>query len=214
MLTRLAFGSKCIPSLFSTHDFGSLEEAGTLDRPTPQGVPDDLIDAWVSETIARALAYAISLVGNRCDAEDLVHDCYGRLLAKAAEYDLARDGQRLLYRSITNACINYQSRRPPVVSLETIQPCRGNGPRGLEDPREPGPESNAIRSELEQALTTALAELSVPQRAVIELKSMGHSSLEVADILGMSHANARVLLHRARQALSVRLRPFLEDPAP
>ncbi len=64
------------------------------------------------------LAFATSLLRDRALAEDVTHDCYVRLLARAETYDLPRDGTKLLYKAITNACIdkNYRDRR--MVSLE------------------------------------------------------------------------------------------------
>lgn len=85
----------------------------------------DEVDLWISETMQRALAYAITLVRNRADAEDIVQDCYGRLLARSAEYDLPRDGSKLLFKAITNACINRVQRRPPTLELEVAAGAAG-----------------------------------------------------------------------------------------
>ena len=49
---------------------------------------DDPLGAWVADTVQRALAYAVTLVRNRAEAEDIVHDCYIRLLARSDHYDL------------------------------------------------------------------------------------------------------------------------------
>jgi RNA polymerase sigma-70 factor (ECF subfamily) len=167
---------------------------------------DDDLGPWIAGTVQRALAYALTLVPNRADAEDLVHDCYSRLLARSDTYDLPRDGTRLLYKAITNACINWNGRRPPVVSLDAAG--GAPGPEGKPDDQ---PQEQAIRGELEAAVAAALAELPVTQRAIVELRGLGHSSAEVAEMLEISPANERILLHRARQAMAVRLRPFIED---
>ena len=159
----------------------------------------------------RALAYAVTLVRNRAEAEDIVHDCYSRLLARSDHYDLPSDGTKLLYKAITNACINRTQRRPPVVSLDAAEQGLGSDGRSLADRSDAGPEHRAIHGELEAAVAAALAELPVTQRAIVELRSLGHTSAEIADMLEISHANARVLLHRARQTLATRLRPFIED---
>ncbi|WP_159452365.1 RNA polymerase sigma factor [Singulisphaera sp. GP187] len=152
----------------------------------------------------RALAYAVTLIRNRADAEDIVHDCYRRLLARADQYNLASDGTKLLFKAITNACINKSRRRPPVVSLDADS-------RSLADMSAVQPDQRAIHGELEAAIAAALTELPVTQRAIVELRSLGHSVLEIAEMLEISHNNARVLLHRARRALATRLRPFIED---
>jgi RNA polymerase sigma-70 factor (ECF subfamily) len=170
------------------------------DQPTNE---QPQLDRWIEETLPRALGYALSLVPQRSDAEDLVHDCYMRLLSKSDVYDLPNDGAKLLFRSITHACINWQQRRRPVVTLGSNT--ESFGPMSLHT----GPEQLAMYGELEVAVGEALSTLPFMQRAAVELRSLGHSLAEVAEILEISHANARVTLHRARQVLSERLAGFL-----
>jgi RNA polymerase sigma factor (sigma-70 family) len=182
-----------------------------LARTSRPSRSDDELGRWIADTVQRALAYAVTLVRNRAEAEDIVHDCYGRLLTKSDRYDLPSDGTKLLYKAITNACINRTRRRPPVVSLDAAEHEPGSGGRSLVDKSDAGPEHRAILGELEVAVAGALSELPVSQRAIVELRSLGHTSAEIAEMLEISHANARVLLHRARQTLATRLRPFIED---
>ena len=63
------------------------------------GQPSDELDAWVLATAPRAVAYARSLLRNPDDADDIVQDCYCRLIAKATVYDLPRDGFKILLRT-------------------------------------------------------------------------------------------------------------------
>lgn len=177
----------------------------------PRSAADDEIDAWIVSTIGRGLAYALTLVRNRAEAEDIVHDCYGRLLARAHLYDLPRDGSKLLFKAITNACINQRQRRAPEVNLEIAEQATGTDHLSLADKSAGQPEQQAMHRELEEAVKHALDELSVRQRAVVELRSWGHSLVEVAEMLDISHVNARTLLHRGRERLAIRLRPFLEE---
>ena len=79
--------------------------AGANDEPDEAG-DSGYADAWVLSTLPRAVAYAAGLLHDRASAEDVVHDCYCRLLRRADVYDLPRDGTRLLFRAITNACID------------------------------------------------------------------------------------------------------------
>ncbi|MBL8851183.1 MAG: sigma-70 family RNA polymerase sigma factor [Planctomycetaceae bacterium] len=159
----------------------------------------------MTDSLPHALAFAQSLLSHRADAEDIVHDCYERLLTKSGLYDLPRDGTKLLLKSIANASINFVQRRRTCTSL------------GVQEAAEPTHQSDtdpyrgAIHRELETAIAHALAALPVNQRAVVELRSLGHSLLEVADMLDISHANARVLLHRARTQLADALAPYLEE---
>lgn len=179
----------------------------------PNAFPDP-IDVWVTETACRALGYAITLVRNHHDAEDIVHDCFGRLLAKSHNYDLPRDGTRLLFRSITNACINHSKQRRPKSSLQELEFKEGSQGPVLADRRAADPLENAIGHELERAIELAMNKLPLAQRAAVELRSLGNSLGEVAEILEVSHANARVLLHRARTQLAAQLSAFIEETLP
>jgi RNA polymerase sigma-70 factor (ECF subfamily) len=70
------------------------------------------------------------------------------------------------------------------------------------------PESNVLAGEIGERLTAAIADLPASQRAVIELRDVqGLTSVEVCELLDITEANQRVLLHRAR----ARVRQLLED---
>jgi RNA polymerase sigma-70 factor (ECF subfamily) len=168
-----------------------------------RGSPDEL-DAWVLATAPRAVAYARSLLGNPDEAEDVVQDCYCRLLAKADAYDLPRDGLKLLLKAVTNACINLRTRRRPLFRLG-----RDDGADDPPDGRADLPDQVALGRELADAVADGLRKLPPQQRAAVELKSLGHTQQEIADALGVTPTNAGVLVHRARQALAKHLAPFL-----
>lgn len=171
---------------------------------------DHPLDDWVLATAPRAVAYARSLLRNSHDAEDIVQDCYGRLLAKAGTYDLPRDGMKLLLASISNACINARSRRRTFFSLTRLDD------DAIDDPADrttATPAEHAEGRELAEAIAIGLAKLPTAQRAAIQLKSLGHSQQEIAEMLGITSNNAGVLVHRARQALTEHLAPFLGGEA-
>ena len=169
------------------------------------------LDAWVLETAPRATAYARTLIRDPDRADDVVQDCYCRLLAKAGVYDLPRDGLKLLLTAITNACINAATRRKPVFRL-----VRGEDD-GADDPPDPAatvPDDIAAANELGTAVAAALASLPPNQRAAVELKGLGYSQQEIAEMVGVSVSNAGVLIYRGRLALAELLAPYLgERPA-
>ena len=144
---------------------------------------------------------------SRHDAEDIVQECYRRLLSRAGHYNLPRDGTKLLFKSITNACINHVQRRPAEVSDHAVE----GRVASLEAINGERPEARLMHQELEHAVREALAELPVNQRAVVELSSLGHPLVDVAEMLDLSQTNTRVLLHRARQTLATKLRLFREE---
>lgn len=170
----------------------------------------EAIEAWTLATIPRALAYARSLLRDRSRGEDVVHDCYVRLLRKGEAYDLLADGTKLLFKAITNACIDINTRERRLESLDEPPGGRqGEPPWSSVDRRALDPHELAAHREFEAALAEGLRRLPVAQRAALELKSLGYSLEEIAEALGTSPSNAGVLVHRARKALAARLAHFL-----
>ena len=75
-------------------------------------------------------------------------------------------------------------------------------------PTEWGPEPALLAAEFRAVLERALAELPERQRAVVELRDVhGLDHQEVCELLDLTPANQRVLLHRGR----ARLRGVLEE---
>lgn len=73
---------------------------------------------------------------------------------------------------------------------------------------QPSPEDLALAGEIRGQLGAALRDLPERQRVVVSMRDVhGMSGEEVCDLLGLSQANQRVLLHRGR----AKLRQALED---
>jgi RNA polymerase sigma factor (sigma-70 family) len=177
------------------------------DSPVGSDVIGDDLSDWVLATAPRAVAYATSLLRNRERAEDVVQDCYCRLLAKAGTYDLPRDGLKLLLTAISNACINFKARRKFAYSLFS-DPERQQGPLSIIDRSVTSPDEQVMNQELELLIGRGLERLPVAQRAALELKSLGHSTLEIAEILGTKSSHVGVLIHRARKAMERHLSSY------
>jgi RNA polymerase sigma-70 factor, ECF subfamily len=73
------------------------------------------------------------------------------------------------------------------------------------------PETGLLTRELRAQLLRAVDGLPANQRAVITLRDLaGLSAPEVCDLLELSDANQRVLLHRARASVRTALLPLVE----
>ena len=168
------------------------------------------IHAWVKCYLPRGLAYARSLLRDSHAAEDVVHDCFCRLLAKRDVYDLPKDGFKLLLRSITNACIDVGRKDTPVSNSLDL-PEDHIASREVPDGRFLQPPRAAMYRELQAAIGSALQKLPVQQRAALELKSLGCSLSDIANSLDVTENNAGVLVHRARQYLQKELKPLLTE---
>ena len=178
----------------------------TLPRKTDRSDPRAEKEAWLLATLPRALAYATSLLRDRAVAEDVVHDCYVRLLQKAGTYDLPNDGTKILFKAITNACVDRNYRDRTLLSLEF----EDGGAAPIADSRAWEPHALASHRELEEAVADSLGRLTLAQRGALELKSLGYSLAEIAESLGTSPSNAGVLVHRARKLMADQLARFLE----
>ena len=76
---------------------------------------------------------------------------------------------------------------------------------------ESDPETGLLSAELRAQLLSAVERLSPAQRAVITLRDLvGLPASEVCELLEVSDANQRVLLHRARARVRTALMPFVE----
>lgn len=160
------------------------------------------MESWITQALPGAVAYAASLLGDREQANDVVQECVCRLLAHAARYDLPRDGRRLLFRSITNACINAANRDKNVLSLDDAGRATMDSQWELEDATAVDPALHAIADETHALIHAGLAALPIRQRSAMELWSLGYSADEIAEMLALTAGNVRVLIHRARAALA------------
>ena len=141
------------------------------------------------------LAYAISLLQNRCASEDVLQQVFVRLL----QGRVSISGQPLhyLYRAIRNAAINYRRNH----SRETELPSNGHW---LESP--PGMEEIGV------ALQSALGELPEEQREIVVLCVWGQMTLEEAALaLNVSINTAASRYRYALAKLKKRLQPLAKE---
>lgn len=141
-------------------------------------------------------------MGDAGSGEEIVQDCVCRLLAHAARYDLSRDGRKLLFRSITNACINQQSRERKNLSLDDVGRLPSGGAWEMEDTAASLPVDLVIAEELRLAIHEGLQTLPIRQRSALELSSLGYGSNEIAEMLEVQVDHVRVLLYRARKTMA------------
>jgi RNA polymerase sigma-70 factor, ECF subfamily len=77
------------------------------------------------------------------------------------------------------------------------------------------PEEELLQGETRNAILAAIEELPDQQRAVITLRDVeGFPAEEVAELLGISDGNQRVLLHRARSKVRAAIEDYLDAVEP
>ena len=158
----------------------------------------------------RALLFSIAyrMTGSAADAEDLVQDAYVRYAA--VDSGVVRDVKAFLVTVLTRLALD---------RLKSAQKQREEyiGP-WLPEPVLTGvdgdPYARATRDEqIELALLRTLERLSPQERAVLLLyEVLDHDHNEIAELLDISAASSRQILHRAKERVAAEKRRFAPPP--
>ena len=160
------------------------------------------------------------ITGNDQDAEDVTQQTFLSALENLAGFREAASFATWLNRIATHAALKVLRKRKglPAVSLEeNTDPSDEDGhiphPEYIADWRE-SPEQLVGRNETMRLIEAALAQLGEKHRVVFLLRDVeGFSVKETVDALGLSEANVKVRLLRARLVLREQLTRVFGDPA-
>lgn len=151
----------------------------------------------------KSLVFAMQLLGNQSEAEDVVQSSIEKVLAHPKAPKGGVDLQKWLYRVVRNAAIDrirQQSREAPI----------DDSTAAYEPQEHESPESQLEREQIKQRLRDALKTLPVHHRELVVLRDYhGHSYDDIAEILSVPKGTVMSRLHRARLAL----REALSDKA-
>jgi RNA polymerase sigma-70 factor (ECF subfamily) len=144
--------------------------------------------------------------GHSGDAEDAVQEALIRTYRSVGSIRDPEAFRSWLYRTVRNAClVSRRKRAGEPVRLQSLdEPHTGLDGPIERDARDPGkdPEQLADNATLRRQLRRALRALPGPYREVVFLRELeGLSTQEVAHVTGISEANVKTRLHRARTRL-------------
>lgn len=187
---------------------------------------DDLVeglrrrDASAAERLvvrfgSRAFRLAMGITRNGADAEEVVQDAFWSVIRKVDTFRGEAAFGSWLYRIVANAAfqkmrsgvhrrteISLDEVLPPFHEASADPPVIEDWSKRLDDP--------AIRTDLRSALSAAIADLSPQYQSVVILHDVeGLPMAEVAETAGITVANAKTRLHRARLFLRKRLADFM-----
>jgi RNA polymerase sigma-70 factor (ECF subfamily) len=147
------------------------------------------------------------------EAEDLAQNVFLQVYKSAPRYVITARFSTWLFTIARNLCLNEIRRRArhPAESLEATHSEADDQPlRQFEDKKTFSPPENLLHGELEAKVEQALAELPENQRAALLLCRQGELSYEeIAEVLGCSLSATKSLIHRARETLKQKLKPYL-----
>jgi RNA polymerase sigma-70 factor, ECF subfamily len=165
---------------------------------------------------AQEIAYRFSLLvcGHADDADDAMQEALLKTYRHAAQIREPAAFRTWLYRTVKNACLIGRRRRVDeparLQSLDEVS-IAPDGSTQTIDVEDKGrrPDQVMENSRLRQSLHLALQTLSPESRLIVFLREVeGLSTREVAAVAGISEANVKTRLHRARLSL----RQHLEAP--
>jgi len=180
-----------------------------------------LLDAWSGGMHRLAVSY----VGSSASADEVVQDTWVAVIENVAAFDGRSSLKHWVYRILASTAKRRAAREhrmilvgdPAEEGAPSVDPSSFRGReelfpghwRNLSAPW-PTPEEAIEATELREVVAQAVRQLPPRQAAVVTLRDIeGFEAEEAAALMGVSAANQRVLLHRARAAVRAALEEFL-----
>jgi len=153
------------------------------------------------------------MVRDATEAEDLAQNVFLQVYRSASRYEVSSKFSTWLFTIVRNLCLNEIRRRSRhrTDSMDAPRPDQEDEPwQQFEDKKVFLPPENLLHGELEQKIQEAIIELPENQRVAVLLCRQDDLSYEqIAKVLGCSLSATKSLIHRAREALKQRLKPYL-----
>ena len=160
---------------------------------------------------------AARIIGDPTEAEDVAQNVFLQAYKAAGRYKATAKFSTWLFTITRNLSLNELRRRArhPADSMDAPPEWDRESPsRQFEDRSAPLASEEVLRAELTEKIEEVLAELPVNQRtALVLLKEKGLSYEEIAGILGCSVSAVKSLIHRGRETIKKRIKPYLTDGA-
>ena len=161
--------------------------------------------------------FAYRTLRDLTEAEDLAQNVFVQVYKSARRYEPSAKFSTWLFTIARNLCLNEIRRRArhPAESLDQTHAETDDQPlHQVEDRRVVLPSEELLHGELDQKITDALAELPENQRTALLLcRQEALSYEEIAEVLGCSLSATKSLIHRGRETLKSKLKPYLRTGA-
>ncbi len=185
-----------------------------LIRAINGGRPE-LFGELVRRYEGRLYNFGLKMCGDVQDAEDMVQDTFLNVFRYLKGFRYETRFRNWLYRIAASACIKkrrkskFAPRRE--ISLEDLHPVEGDTPPAELPSWASEPLDEVLNQELSRTLREAILAMPENYRVVLLLRDIeGFSTAETARILGLTPANIKTRLHRARLYLRQQLQRYFD----
>ena len=173
------------------------------------GAFTELVDKYKQPVMN--LAYR--MLRDATESEDLAQNVFVQVHRSAHRYQVASKFSTWLFTIARNLCLNEIRRRSrhPADSMDVPHPEQEDHPwHQFEDTKTFSPPEKLLHGELEEKIQEAMIELPENQRIAILLCRQDELSYEdIAKTLGCSLSATKSLIHRGRETLKEKLKPYL-----
>ncbi len=149
------------------------------------------------------------------EAEDLAQNVFLQVFRSAHRYEVSAKFSTWLFTIARNLTLNEIRRRSrhPADSLEAAHPQDEDRPRQqYVDVQTQAPPESLLQSELVQKVEEAIGDLPENQRLALLLCRQEELSYEeISKVLDCSLSATKSLIHRARETLKQKLKPYLSS---
>jgi RNA polymerase sigma factor, sigma-70 family len=151
------------------------------------------------------------------EAEDVAQNVFVQVFKSAGRYEVSSKFSTWLFTIARNLCLNELRRRSrhPADSMDAGHPEQEDQPwQQFEDKKTFSPPDTLLHGELEEKIEQAMADLPENQRTAILLCRQDELSYEdIAKVLQCSLSATKSLIHRGRETLKQKLKPYLRTGA-
>src|SRR5215831_18169015 len=191
-----------------------LDPDAALMLPVKQG-DTEAFALLVDKYKQPVLSLVYRMIRDAIEAEDLAQNVFLQVYKSAARYEVASKFSTWLFTIARNLCLNEIRRRSrhPAESIDATYPDQPDQPtQQFEDKKTFLPSDSLMKGELEEKIDQAVGDLPENQRLAIILCRQDELSYEeIAEVLGCSLSATKSLIHRAREALKEKLKPYLRS---
>lgn len=147
-------------------------------------------------------ALALSMLGDRLEAEDVVQDSFVKLWQQRQQG--TKPNKAWLYRVTRNQCLDILKRRKLQTEYQRQQ-------THLER-HQPAADKMTDNKQLEKELEQAIGQLTEPYRSLLLMREVSGLSYRVlSETLNLNPSQTKVYLHRAREQLKQKLKDIYEQ---